>query len=164
MNNRQYRFWQFLLLAVTMFVLMASFYFQYTKGMQPCPLCIMQRFSVMILLALGMMALFIGKNRPARLIAAFFMIIALAGLYFASRQLWLQSLPDNQIPACLPGLDVLIRYFPWQDIVHALIWGAGDCAEVSWQWLGLPMAAWSALYFIAMFFAGLLNFKLFLKR
>lgn len=160
MMLRYYRVWQLMLVFVTLSVLMASFYFQYVMNMQPCPLCIMQRIVVMVLLALAMMSWFLGLTKPAIKVAILIMVFALIGLYFAGRHLWLQSLPADQIPACLPGLDVLIRYFPWQDVVHALLWGAGDCAEVSWRLLGLSMPAWVALYFIAMFAAGVVNYKL----
>ena len=75
---------------------------------------------------------------------------ALLGIFFASRQLWLQSLPPNDVPACLPGLDILIHYFPWRDVGHALFWGTADCAEVTWTAFGLSMPFWSLLYFLIM--------------
>jgi disulfide bond formation protein DsbB len=77
---------------------------------------------------------------------------------------WLQSLPADQIPACLPGLDALLHYFPWQDILHALFWGSGDCAEINWQWLGLSMPVWSLLYFLAVFCAFIFLFLLVNKQ
>ena len=54
------------------------------------------------------------------------LLFAAAGIYFAARQLLLQSLPEDAVPSCLPGLDVLVKYFPWTDILHALFWGAGE--------------------------------------
>ncbi|KTD64354.1 disulfide bond formation protein B [Legionella spiritensis] len=160
MTNRNYRYWQFLLILATMFVLMASFYFEFVEKLPPCPLCLMQRFSIMILLALLMMEFFLGLSRRGKPVVVFHLIIAVAGLYFAGRQIWLMSLPPGKTPACLPGLDVLIHYFPWQDVVRALFLGAGDCAETRWQWLGLSMPAWAAMYFIGMFLAGLVNYHL----
>jgi disulfide bond formation protein DsbB len=136
---------------MTLFVLFAAFYFQYVLGMQPCPLCLMQRFCVFFLLLLCLMGPFLFTLKRARLVAVFQIIGSTAGLFFASRQLWLQSLPVGQAPACVPDLDVLLRYFPWKDVLHALFWGAGDCAEASWNWLGLSMAAWSVLYFLLVF-------------
>lgn len=154
MNLLKYRWQRLLLVFITMSVLMASFYFQYVKNMEPCPLCIMQRVCVMLLLMFGMMSLFCGFAKCGRVTSILQIIIGSAGVFFAGRQLWLQSLPADQTPACLPGLDVLINYFPWQDILHALFWGSGDCAEVSWQWLGLTMPAWAAFYFLFMIAAN----------
>lgn len=164
MKHPLYRYWQLLLVLVTLSVLGASFYFQLVKGLVPCPLCLMQRFSIMVLLALTMMAWFWGISRGAKYIAGLIIAFALAGFYFAARQLWLQSLPAEKTPACLPGLDVLMRYFPWRDVIHALFWGAGDCAEVTWSWLGLSMPAWAALYFVGMIMAGIISWMMVSKR
>lgn len=151
-----YRYWQFLLLIISLSVLLASLYFQYIKGLQPCPLCLMQRLSVIFEVILCFVALVVHRVSLRRILVVLQIIVALLGLYFAGRQLWLQSLPHDQIPACLPGLDVLLQYFSWHDIFHALLWGAADCAEISWQFLGLSMPAWVALYFIGMISAAVL--------
>lgn len=137
---------------LTLFVLFASFYFQYVVGLTPCPLCIMQRVCVFLLLAV--MGLSFRTLKRARIISLLQIIIACAGLYFALRQLWLQSLPAGEAPACMPGLDILIRYFPWQTVLKTLFWGTGDCAEVSWQMLGVSMPGWCALYFLFMALMG----------
>jgi protein dithiol:quinone oxidoreductase len=149
MTIYNYRYWQIILFLVSLSILAASLYFQYIRDLQPCPLCLMQRLCVILELLLCTIAIFINHIRTQRIVTVLQIIIALAGLYFAGRQLWLQSLPPDQIPACLPGLDVLMRYFPWRDVLHALLWGAADCAEVNWTLLGLSMPAW-ALYFIGM--------------
>ncbi len=62
----------------------------------------------------------------------------------------------GQAPACMPGLDVLVRYFPWQTVAHALFWGAGDCAETVWSLWGISMPGWTALYFLFMAVTGLI--------
>lgn len=147
MNNYNFRTWQAMIFLISLSVLMASFYFQYVKNLQPCPLCIMQRVGVFLEVILCFIALVINRVRAYRIIAILQALVALSGLYFAGRQLWLQSLPPDQLSVCLPGLDVLWKYFPWRDIFHALLWGAADCAEVTWQFLGLSMPAWVFLYF-----------------
>lgn len=154
MSKRLYRNIQVFLSLITLFVFGASLYFQYHEGMEPCPLCLMQRFCVFLLLFLTFTGVRLGTIQRARLISLAQMLIAMAGIYFSARQLWLQSLPPESTPACLPSLEVLVKYFPWKDVLHALFWGAGDCAEISWQWLGLSMPAWVLLYFMLMFFVS----------
>lgn len=146
MNNTA-RLWQCLLFLVSFSVFYASLYFQFVKGLQPCPLCIMQRVCTGLLVASSLAGIFRPRVSHSRALFILQICVALAGLYFAGRQLWLQSLPPDQLPACLPGLQILIRYFPWQDVLQALMWGAADCGEITWLWLGLSMAAWSAFYF-----------------
>ncbi len=161
MTKRMFRNMQSLLLLATIFVLSAAFYFQYVKGLQPCPLCIMQRVCVFLISMFCLMGLTLSTLKRGRLITSLQMLFCIAGLFFVLRQLWLQSLPPEQTPACMPGLDILMRYFPWQDVLHALFWGAGDCAEVSWRWLHLSMPAWAGIYFIVILVsAAVLHWRL----
>lgn len=141
---------------VTFIVLMASLYLQYFMNLQPCPLCIMQRVCLFILLII--LGVNFRTQAKAHILSGVHVLVACAGLYFAARQLWLQSLPPEKVPACMPGLDVLLQYFPWKTILHALFWGAGDCAEVGWTLWGISIPGWSALYFLFMLFAGLFLF------
>lgn len=158
MSKLTYKKIQFILVVVTLIVLLASFYFQYFLGLHPCPLCLMQRLCVFILL--GLMGLSLGTLRKAHVVSCLQVIIACAGLFFSLRQLWLQSLPAGNMPSCMPGLDIMIKYFPWQTIARTLFWGDGDCAEVKWSMLGISMPGWSALYFL---FAAAISFILFIR-
>lgn len=54
----------------------------------------------------------------------------------------------------------MVKYFPLKDVMHALFWGSGDCAEVNWQWLGLSMPAWSALYFLFIIIGSMIIYYL----
>ena len=146
-----FRVCQTLLFLLTLFVLAASLYFQYVKGLEPCPLCIMQRACVVLALVLCAVAALSRSVVLHKRLILFQLLLAFAGLYFSGRQLWLQTLPPDQLAACLPGMEVLLHYFPWRDILHALIFGAADCGEVTWRWLGFSMPAWSALYFTVFF-------------
>ncbi|KTD22058.1 disulfide bond formation protein DsbB [Legionella lansingensis] len=158
MTKVNFQRWQILLFSLSLVILASSFYFQYVQGLQPCPLCLMQRFCVFLLVIIGLLGMYSKQITKVRILAISQIIVAAAGLFFAGRQLWLQSLPMSQVPSCLPDLEVLLRYFPWRDVFHALFWGAGDCAEVNWEWLGLSMPAWSGLYFIFMFLTGVFFF------
>jgi protein dithiol:quinone oxidoreductase len=157
MTKRFYRAYQSLFLFVTLLVVTFSFYFQYYSGLQPCPLCLMQRVCAMVLGVFFLMGLCVSTLKRARVVVVMQMVFSVFGSYFALRQLWLQSLPTDQAPACMPGLDIMMKYFPWQDIIQALLLGAGDCAEVDWNWLVVSMAGWSAMYFMVMFCASFLS-------
>lgn len=154
MNRLTDRNLQILFVLLSFTVLSSSFYFQYIQGLQPCPLCLMQRVCVFVLFLLGLIRILLGTVYHANLLIYLHIIISTAGIFFSSRQLWLQSLSADQTPACLPDLEILTRYFPWRDVLYALFWGAGDCAEVSWRWLGLSMPAWTFFYFAFMWIFG----------
>jgi disulfide bond formation protein DsbB len=159
MHKRTYRIFLIVLTAISLFVLGASFYFQYIVGLVPCPLCLMQRLCVAAIFFFSLMGVCLTTLRRARLVSIMQMFFALAGLFFATRQLWLQALPAGHGASCMPGLDILMRYFPWKDVARALFWGTGDCAEVHWQMLGLSMPAWSLFYFIFILISAAFLFK-----
>lgn len=159
MPKRTYRIILILLSAISFFVLGASVYFQYYKGLMPCPLCLMQRFTVAAIFFFSLMGVCLTTLSRARFVSLMHIILSLAGIYFATRQLWLQALPAEHIVSCVPGLEVLMRYFPWQEVAKALFWGSGECGEVQWQMLGLSMPAWSLLYFIGILILATFLFK-----
>lgn len=145
MTKIKYKKMQYLIAFLTLIILSFSFYLQYQVGLQPCPLCLMQRLCVfLILILLGINLRTLKKAHLVSLIQAF---VAAGGLFFSLRQLWLQALPSGAAPTCMPGLDILIQYFPWQTVAKALFWGSGDCGEATWTWLGISLPGWSALYF-----------------
>lgn len=155
------KFLKCILLAVSIAVLALSYYFQWVMGLSPCPLCLMQRFCIVLLVFIGILECFVWAKKNILTVYLLECIVIALGLYFSSRQLWLQSLPKAQLPACMPDLSILLKYFPWQDMVRALVWGGADCAKVEWQFLGLSMAGWSWCYFLLM---GLVVLGLILKK
>ncbi len=125
-----------------------GYYLQYAQGLEPCPLCITQRFFLAVAGVLGLIA---WLHAPARIGRRAYAVVgaalALAGGYFSSRQLYLQSLPADQVPACGPSIDYVLDTFPLSEALQILLRGDGNCAEVSWQLLGLSIPAWTLIAF-----------------
>ena len=65
----------------------------------------------------------------------------------ASRQVWLQHLPEDKVPQCGPDLYFMIENFPLGRTLRTLIEGTGECAKVDWTFLGLSIAEWSLICF-----------------
>jgi disulfide bond formation protein DsbB len=133
-----------------------ALYFQHGLGMEPCPLCILQRVAV---IAIGLILLAAAILNPAglgrRLIGLLTLIAAVAGGATSGRHLWLQSLPEDEVPACGPGLEYMLDTFPLKETLDMILHGSGECAEVSWRLLGLSMPGWMLLIFIAFALFGL---------
>ncbi|MBR9912180.1 MAG: disulfide bond formation protein B [Gammaproteobacteria bacterium] len=134
-------------------LILIALYFQYGMDMHPCPLCITQRIFV---IAAGLVALLAALHNPARLGRCLYSLLgivcAAVGGAVALRHVWLQSLPEDQVPACGPGLGYMLENFPLQQALSLLLQGDGNCADVSWSLLGLSMPAW-----VAVCFAGLIG-------
>jgi disulfide bond formation protein DsbB len=114
--------------------------------LDPCPLCLMQRIWVMIA---GLVALAALADRPERGVYPLLTLVAaLIGGGFAVRQLYLQQLPPEAVPACGPDLAYMLEAFPLRDVLTAMTVGTGNCAEID-RVLGVNIAIWSLLGFIA---------------
>ena len=72
----------------------------------------------------------------------------------AGRQVWLQHLPPDQVPACGPSLDYMMQTLPFGEVLIKLFKGDGNCAIVDWRLLGMSMAEWSLLWFAILAAAG----------
>lgn len=140
----------FLQSVISMIALLGSYYFEYVKLLHPCPLCLMQRYCVMLLILTTVFRIWQKKTELSSKSIILFWLFTAGGIYFSTRQLWLQSLPADQVPSCLPDLSILIHYFPLQSVLSALFLGAADCAQSVWSWFGITLAGWSLSYFIVM--------------
>lgn len=129
--------------------MLMAFYLEHYMDMEPCPLCMTQRIFVT---AVGVMALLAFLHNPhlrgRRIYAVLGILLAILGSYFSSRQLWLQSLPEDQIPACGPSLAFMMDVFPIMDTLKAMLQGDGNCAEVD-KLFGVTLPLWTLLAFIA---------------
>jgi disulfide bond formation protein DsbB len=111
-----------------------------------------QRYIYVLIGGFFLITLFINPKKIFRKIfGVIISLISILGIFVAGRQVWLQSLPADEVPECGPGLEYMIDAFPLSDIIKELLHGSGDCAEAIWHFMGLSMAAWSLICFIGFF-------------
>ena len=134
-----------------------ALYLQYVEYQDPCPLCLVQRGCYLILMVVGIAGALHG--RALRAYGWVAVLAAIGGGITASRQVWLQHLPKDQVPQCGPDLYYMIDNFPLAKMLGLLFKGSGQCAEVTWRFLGMSIAEWSLLWF-AVILAGALAFAL----
>jgi protein dithiol:quinone oxidoreductase len=107
-----------------------ALYLQYIDGLDPCPLCVFQRIAV---IAMGLVFLVAAWQNPGRTGAGVYALLQLviggAGIALAARQVWLQSLPKDQVPACGMGLSYMLETLPFTDVLKKVLQGSGECAE-----------------------------------
>jgi disulfide bond formation protein DsbB len=133
-----------------------AYYLQYVEGLDPCPLCIFQRVVVLVIALIFLVGTFHEPGRVGRVdLRAAALIAAGLGAALAARQVWLQSLPKDQVPACGMGLSYMLDTMPFLDTIRRVLEGSGECAEKAWVFLGLSIAAGTLSFFVAIAFVGI---------
>lgn len=151
-----FRFGCFLGFLVCAGLLGFALYTEHYWGFYPCPLCIFQRVGFVVM---GVFFLLGSLHAPRGGFRWFYSGGALLGGLFgaaaAGRHLWIQSLPADQVPSCGPPLDYMFDAFPFSRVLQLVFTGSGECAKVE-RVLGLPMPAWSLLWFVLLAVLALL--------
>jgi disulfide bond formation protein DsbB len=120
-----------------------AYYAQLVLHLEPCPLCIFQRVGVFVL---GLLFLIAALHDPKpfgrRVYGLLLGLAALATIAIAVRHLYIQSLPPDSVPACGASLDFMLKVFSLSEVLVKVLTGSGECAKVTWTFLGLAMPAW----------------------
>ena len=149
-------------------LLATALYMEYISGLVPCALCLAQRamFALIGIACFFYMLPFYASRLIFSIIA---FISSSLGVWLASRQLWLQSLPEDELPACGPDIYFMIERFPLTESLQTMLMGSGSCAEVQWTFLTLSIPGWTLLFYlltasisiVLMIFRGPRPFRLF---
>jgi protein dithiol:quinone oxidoreductase len=138
-----------------------GYYLEYEKGLDPCPLCMLQR---LFFLVIGLGGFIAAIHNPKslgmiRIYNGFLVLFSMMGATVAGRQVWLQHLPPDQVPECGPGLEYMLEVYPLGETLAKILKGTGDCAEVDWTLLGLSIAEWALISFILLAAVSVLQLK-----
>lgn len=121
-------------------------YAWYTQGVlrvEPCPLCIFQRIGVAACGALFLMAWLHSPNGwGARAYGVLIAGAAVLTMAIAARHVWIQQLPEGEVPVCGATLNYMLDVFPLSDVIRKVLTGSGECHAVNWSLLGLAMPSW----------------------
>lgn len=134
-----------------------ALYAQYGLGLEPCPLCIFQRVT---LIALGVVFLAAALQHPRGggryVYAALAGLAALATAALATRHLYIQSQPPGSISSCGAPLEVMLQYSPLTEVVRKVLTGGGECSQINWTFAGVAMPAWVLVAALVLGLAGVL--------
>ena len=128
-----------------------ALYAQYELSLEPCPLCVFQRMSV-----IGMGIIFLvatlhhSSGMAGRVYAVLIGLISAGGAVVAGRHMWLQHLPPHELPSCGPGFDYIMESFPLGEALSMIFKGSGECADVDWLFLGLSMPTWTLIWIVGL--------------
>jgi protein dithiol:quinone oxidoreductase len=120
-----------------------AYYAQYVMHLEPCPLCIFQRIGIIVLAVVFLIAALHDPGVTGRRAYAVLLgLAALATIGIALRHLYIQHLPPGSVPACGASLDFMLKVFSLSEVLVKVLTGSGECAKITWEFLGLAMPAW----------------------
>ena len=136
-----------LIAAACVALLAFGMYLQHVQGLEPCPMCIVQRYAlVLVAVCTGLASLRGSKGWWMSL-----GILALAasgfGAFVAARQTWLQWYPP-EFASCGRDFYGMIENYPVSRAIPMIFRGSGDCTAVDWAFLGGSIANWSFVCFV----------------
>ncbi|MYI88709.1 MAG: disulfide bond formation protein B [Gammaproteobacteria bacterium] len=130
-------------------LLATAYYMEYVMYLEPCPLCMVQRIAFVLV---GLTCLSGFLHNPGRRGRISYSIVQLTfcviGAASAGRHIWLQNAPVDKIPECFPGISTIFARNPLFDAVAIVFSGTGECAEISWTFLGLTIPEWAMVAFV----------------
>lgn len=121
-------------------------YLQHVVGLEPCPMCVVQRYALIFVAMFAALSAATGKKGIQTTGLVLVLCCAVAGAFVAARQTWLQWYPP-EVVSCGRDIYGMIETFPLKRLVPMIFRGSGDCTKVDWTFLGGSIANWSFVCF-----------------
>lgn len=121
-------------------------YLQHVVGLEPCPMCIVQRYALILVAIVAGVAASLSGSKGRRAGIVLMGLLALGGAFVAARQSFLQWYPP-EVLSCGRDFYGMIESFPLKRAIPMIFKGSGDCSAIDWTFLGLSIANWSFLCF-----------------
>ena len=142
-------------LACAALVLTAIFYFQQELGLEPCPMCILSRYTFITIAIVSLVAAIHGPRGVAlKVYAVIVALLAATGIGVSIRHSYLQHFPPK-IESCGADLDFLLNSLPLAQALPRIFQGTGSCSKVEWSFLGLSIPEWALVWFLGFAVAAL---------
>jgi len=129
-------------------------YLQHVVGLEPCPMCIVQRYALVLVAIIAGITSASGKKSLQVSGVLLVLLVAGFGAFVAARQSWLQWYPP-EVATCGRDLYGMIETFPLQRAIPMIFKGGGDCTVVDWTFLGGSIANWSFVCFVSIILLAL---------
>ena len=128
----------------------AIYYLQEEVGLEPCPMCILQRYAFMAVGAIALVAAIHGPRGLAlKVYSSLLTLFAIVGAGVAIRHSYLQHFPPK-FETCGSDLEFLLGNFPLTKALPKIFAGTGSCSMVDWKFLGLSIPEWNIAMFAAL--------------
>ena len=136
-----------LICAACLAMLAFGLYLQHVVGLEPCPMCIVQRYALVLVAVLAGISAALGRRGSLLAGTALMVVVSGFGAFVAARQSFLQWYPP-EVASCGRDFYGMIETFPLQRAIPMIFKGSGDCSVVDWTLLGGSIANWSFVCFV----------------
>ena len=143
-----------LICAACIAMLAFGLYLQHVVGLEPCPMCIVQRYALILVAVCAGITAFAHRKGLLVAGASLMALLSALGAFVAARQSFLQWYPPQEA-ACGRDLFGMIETFPLKRAIPMIFKGSGDCTKIDWTFLGLSIANWSFVCFVVIALLGL---------
>lgn len=131
------------------FILLAIFYFQDQLGLEPCPMCILSRYTFIAIGAIALVAALHGpRGKALKAYASLIALLGVVGIGISARHSYLQHFPPK-FESCGTDLEFLLNTLPMSQALPRIFAGTGSCSAVDWKFLGLSIPEWAGVWFLA---------------
>ena len=138
-----------LISAVSVAMLAFGLYLQHAQGLEPCPMCIVQRYALIgVAIFTGIASLRGGAWWKVWSVLA--LVMSGFGAFVAARQSWLQWNPP-EFASCGRDFYGMIESYPISRAIPMIFRGSGDCTAIDWTFLGGSIANWTFIAFTLFF-------------
>ena len=132
---------------VCVLLLAFGLYLQHVVGLEPCPMCIVQRYALVLVAIVASVSALSARRHFVITGASLLVFLAGFGAFVAARQSFLQWYPP-EIVSCGRDFYGMIETFPLKRAIPLIFKGSGDCAAIDWTFLGGSIANWSFVSFV----------------
>lgn len=138
-----------LVCAICVAMLAFGLYLQHVVGLEPCPMCIVQRYALVLVAVVTGLTALSGRRWVLVTGSGLAILLAVGGAFTAARQSWLQWYPP-EVASCGRDIYGMIETFPLKRAIPMIFKGSGDCTAIDWTFLGGSIANWSFICFVAL--------------
>lgn len=135
-----------LISAACVAMLAFGMYLQHVVGLEPCPMCIVQRYALIGVAVFAGLASARGGKGWWMGWGALALVTSGFGAFVAARQSWLQWNPP-EFATCGRDFYGMIENYPISRAIPMIFRGSGDCTAIDWTFLGGSIANWSFIAF-----------------
>lgn len=135
-----------MLLASGAMLATAVLYFQGVMGLQPCALCLQQRYWHWAIIGVSALAFIVTRVQPkwtnwAIVIIGLVLLgsAAMGAYHVAVEQKWVVAQCDAGGGGALDASQLILGNLPEGDLRPP------RCDEIAWSWAGISMAGWNAI-------------------